>query len=100
VYLCAAPINFGVSEPVLMELGMNVILPEPILMAFLMNPSCQALCLYVYPSRFARRRYGKDVTAATNTHTYRIIFQLVVLYAVRAVSKEKVRLINLLLCCM
>jgi hypothetical protein len=27
------------------------------------------VCLYVYPLILARRRFGKNVTAATNTHT-------------------------------
>jgi hypothetical protein len=50
-----------------MKLGMYIMAPEPILMAYLINPSHQSLCPYVYPSLISRQRLGKIVTAALNT---------------------------------
>jgi hypothetical protein len=42
--------------------------PEPISMAYFINPSHQSVCLYVYPHIAARQWLVKNVTAATNTH--------------------------------
>jgi hypothetical protein len=47
---------------------MYIMAPEPISTAYVINPSHQSVCLYVYPSIVARQRFGKNVTAATNTH--------------------------------
>jgi hypothetical protein len=55
-------------EPIFMKLGMYIMTPEPIAKAYIINPSHQSLCVYVYPSILARQRLGKNITAATNTH--------------------------------
>jgi hypothetical protein len=62
------PIDFRMAETISMKLGMYIMAPEPISMAYLINPSYQSVCLYVYPPIAARQRLGKNVTAATNTH--------------------------------
>jgi hypothetical protein len=41
---------------------------EPISTAYFINPSSQSACLCVYLPIVARKRLGKNVTAATNTH--------------------------------
>jgi hypothetical protein len=46
---------------------MHIITPEPISMAYLINPFHQSVCLYVYPQIIARQRLGKNIIAATNT---------------------------------
>jgi hypothetical protein len=51
-----------------MKLGTYTMAPEPISMAYFINPSHQSVCLYVYPPLVARQRLGKTVTAATNIH--------------------------------
>jgi hypothetical protein len=56
-------------EPNFMKLGMYIMATEPISTAYFINPSHQSLCLYVYPTIVARQRLGKNITAATNTHT-------------------------------
>jgi hypothetical protein len=66
-------------EPVFMELGMYIMAPEHISMAYFINPSHQSAWLHVYRTTVARQRLGihpivarqrlgKKVTAATNTH--------------------------------
>jgi hypothetical protein len=42
--------------------------PEPISAAYLINPSHQSVCLYMYPLIVARQRLGENVTAETNAH--------------------------------
>jgi hypothetical protein len=42
--------------------------PEPISIAYFINPSHQSVCLYVYPPIVARQQLGKNVTASTNTY--------------------------------
>jgi hypothetical protein len=59
-------------------------------MAYLINPSHQSVCLYVYPSIVARQRLSRNVTAATNTHA--TIGELLDA-SVRVVSKESRRLV-------
>jgi hypothetical protein len=63
-----------------MKLGVCIMAPEPISVAYFLNPSHQSVCLYVYPPVIARQwlsknppiiareRLGKNVTAAVNTH--------------------------------
>jgi hypothetical protein len=63
------PINFWTPEPIYIKLGMCIMAPEPISTACFINPSHQSVCLYVYPLIAAMQRLGKNVTAATNTHT-------------------------------
>jgi hypothetical protein len=43
------PLNFSMSELIFMTLGMHIMAPELITTAFLINPSHQPACLYVYP---------------------------------------------------
>jgi hypothetical protein len=95
VRLCISPINFCMPELVLMKLGMYIMAPELISTAYLLNPSRQSVCLYVYPLIVARQRLGRNVIAATNTRTNRIIVGRVVLYVVCVVSKESRRLVLL-----
>jgi hypothetical protein len=49
-----------------MKLGMYIMASEPISAAYLINPSHQSVCLYVYPPIVARQQLGKNVTAATH----------------------------------
>jgi hypothetical protein len=37
---------------------------DPIVTVYFLNPSCQSVCLHVYPCSVARQRLGKLVTAA------------------------------------
>jgi hypothetical protein len=46
-----------------------VMVPEPISTAYFIHPSHQSLCLYVYPYNVAGQMLGRNVTAATNTHS-------------------------------
>jgi hypothetical protein len=61
---------------------------EPISTACFINPSHQSMCLFVYPTIFARQRLRKHVPAATNTRNNRRIIRGVVLYWIRIVSNE------------
>jgi hypothetical protein len=38
------------AEPVFMKHGMYILAPEPITLAYFVNPSHQSVCLYVYPT--------------------------------------------------
>jgi hypothetical protein len=49
----------------MMRLGMYIMAPEHTSKAYLINPSHQSACLYVYPSIVTRQRLGKSVPAAT-----------------------------------
>jgi hypothetical protein len=66
-----------------LKLGMYIMLPEPILTAYFINPSHRSVCLYLL---------CKNVPAATNTHNRRIAWR-VVFYAVHVVWKESRRLV-------
>jgi hypothetical protein len=57
-------------EPGFIKPGMKayIMAPEPISSAYLINPTHQSVCLYVYPSTVARQRLAKSFTIATNTH--------------------------------
>jgi hypothetical protein len=64
---------------------MYIMAPEPISAAYLINPSHQAVPLYVYPSIVARQRQVK--TAGNEyTHKNRRIVRCVVLYEIQVVS--------------
>jgi hypothetical protein len=69
MFVNSRPVNFWMPEPNFMKLGMYITAPEPILTTYFINPSHQSVCLYVHPSIVVRQRLGKNVTAATNTHT-------------------------------
>jgi hypothetical protein len=73
VCLCIPPINFWMPEHMFMKLGMYIVAPELISAAYFINPSHQSVCLYVYPSTFARQGLSKNVNMATNTHNRRIV---------------------------
>jgi hypothetical protein len=63
-----------------MKLGKYIMAPQPISTTYLMIPSYQSVCLYVYTlviarqrlgknaAIVARQRLGKNVTVAMNTH--------------------------------
>jgi hypothetical protein len=51
-------INFWIPKPIFMKLGMYVMAPEPISMAYFTNPSHQSVCLCI-PRMVARKRLGK-----------------------------------------
>jgi hypothetical protein len=51
-----------------MKLCMHIMTPETISRAYLIDPSHQSVCLYVYPPIVARQRLGRNVTQTTNTH--------------------------------
>jgi hypothetical protein len=55
-------------KPVFKKLGMYIVAPEPISMAYSINLSHQPVCLYVHPHIVASQRIGKNVTAAMNAH--------------------------------
>jgi hypothetical protein len=67
--------------------GMYIMASEPISVAYLINPSHQSVCMYVYPSIVARQELGKHVLAVTNTRNNRTVGR-VVFCAVRDESKE------------
>jgi hypothetical protein len=47
-------------EPIFIKFGMCIMAPEPISMAYFINPSHQSVCLYLYPSIVARQQLGKN----------------------------------------
>jgi hypothetical protein len=51
-----------------MKLITYIMVPEPILMAYFINPSHKSACLYVHPHIAATQRLDNKVNAATNTH--------------------------------
>jgi hypothetical protein len=66
-----------------------IMAPEPISMAYFINPTHQSVCLYVYPPIIARQQLSRNITAAMNTHA--TINEL--LDASLSISKESRRLI-------
>jgi hypothetical protein len=80
------------AKPVVMKLVTYVLTPDFISTAYFINPSHQSACLYAYSHITARKRLGKNVTAATNTRNSRIVW-CVVFYAVRVVWKESRQLV-------
>jgi hypothetical protein len=65
---------------IIFDLILSIMATETISAAYFINPSHQSVCLYVYPSYrcwaklgkciapfVTRQRFGKDVSAATNT---------------------------------
>jgi hypothetical protein len=75
-----------------MKFGTYIMAPEPISTAHFIKLSHQSVCLYVYPlPKVAMQRFGKHVSAATNTRNNRIVGRIV-FCSVHAVSKESRRL--------
>jgi hypothetical protein len=46
--ICDPHINFWLPEPIFMKLGMYIMSPETIFMAYIINPSLQCLWVYMY----------------------------------------------------
>jgi hypothetical protein len=93
------PINFRMAEPIFMKLGIYMMAPEPITMAYFMKISHQSVCLYVYLPVVARQwlgknhpvivkqQLGKNVTTANEyAHNSRRIVGRVIFYAAQVVS--------------
>jgi hypothetical protein len=76
------------SEPAIMELGMHIMAPEPISMAYFINPFHQSVCLYLYLPIAASHQLGKNITVAINTHA-RIEELFVASFSVMSVSSKK-----------
>jgi hypothetical protein len=57
------------AQPIFMKIGMYIMTPEPISTVCFINTFYQSVCLYVYSLFVARQRLGKNVAAATNTHS-------------------------------
>jgi hypothetical protein len=55
-------------EPIIVKRGVYIVALDPISAAYFINPSHQAVYLYVYSPVVARQWLGKNVIAATNTH--------------------------------
>jgi hypothetical protein len=51
-----------------MKLGMYIMAHEPRSTAYIINPSHQSVCLYVYPPLVPREGLGENVTTVKNTH--------------------------------
>jgi hypothetical protein len=47
------------SEPIFIRLGIYVVVPEPISVAYFINPPNQPVCLCMYPPNVAKKRFGK-----------------------------------------
>jgi hypothetical protein len=54
------PVNFGMNEPIFNKLGICIMAPEPISMAYFINPSYQSVCLCILHI-VARQRLGKCI---------------------------------------
>jgi hypothetical protein len=65
LYICVPVyplMKFWMPQPVFMKLGMHIMEPELISTAyFIINPSPQSVCLYMYPIIVARKRLGKSL---------------------------------------
>jgi hypothetical protein len=58
--LCISPYQLWMAEPIFMKLGMYIMAPEPISVAYFMNPYRQSVCLYVYPLTVATQQLTKN----------------------------------------
>jgi hypothetical protein len=81
------PIYFWMPGPIFMKIGMYIMAPEPISVAYFIHPSHLSVCLYLYAPIVARQRLGKNVTAAKNTRNSRGIVGRVVF--MRSVSYQR-----------
>jgi hypothetical protein len=77
-------INFEMPDPIVMKLGMYIMTPAPISMAYSTNPSHQSV--FLYPLVVGRQRIGKYVATRKNTRNSRTLGH--VLHAVRVVTKQ------------
>jgi hypothetical protein len=75
------PIIFWMREPTFMKLGMYIMAPEPISVAYFINPISLCICTCIPPIVIPRSR-GNDYKIQRNA--WRVVF-----YAVRVVSKER-----------
>jgi hypothetical protein len=76
-----------------MKLGTYIIAPEPISTTYLINPSHQSVCLYVYPSISLVGNRSVDKLPWQRIHPTVENVRPVVFYTVRVVSKESRRLV-------
>jgi hypothetical protein len=60
-------VDSNCNKAIFIKLGMYIMAPEPISMAYFINPSHQSVCLYVYPPIIARQQLGKNISRAMNT---------------------------------
>jgi hypothetical protein len=56
------------AKPIYVELGMYIIVAEPISIAYFINPFHQSVFVYVHPSTVSMQQLGKNVTATINIH--------------------------------
>jgi hypothetical protein len=59
------PNNFRMPEPIFMKLGVYITAPEPISIAYFINPSHQSVCVLPYCFQAMALQ---NVAMATNTH--------------------------------
>jgi hypothetical protein len=83
-------------EPIFMKLGVNIMAPELLSTAYFIHPSDQCACQYVHPPIVARQRFGKNVTAATNTQeqqksywTHRLLYEPCRIKGKQAISSSQ-----------
>jgi hypothetical protein len=62
------PINFLTPQSIFIKHGMYIMTLEPNSLTYFINPSHHTVSVCV-PPVIARQRLGKNVSAATNTHT-------------------------------
>jgi hypothetical protein len=55
-------INFQMTEPIFMKLGVYIMATEPISTAYFTNPFHQSVCLHVYPSYHCKTRAQSSVS--------------------------------------
>jgi hypothetical protein len=81
-------------EPICVKLGMYIMAPEHISMAYFINRPHQSACLYVHPHIIARQWLHKNVTVATSIHAaIKKIVACIVFYVAHAISKERRQLV-------
>jgi hypothetical protein len=56
------------SEPIFMKLGMNIMAPEPISMAYFIDPFHQSGCLYMYINIIAKQQLSNNFTVVMSTY--------------------------------
>jgi hypothetical protein len=72
---------------------MYIMVPEPILTVYFINPSPHSVCLYVSPIIVASQRLGRHVPAAENTSNSGRTVGRVIFSEISIVLKESRRLL-------
>jgi hypothetical protein len=72
-----------------LKLGMYSMAFELISAVYFINPTHQSVCLYVYPSTFARQGLSKNVTAAMNTHNNKRIVVRIIFCEIRVLKESR-----------